>query len=428
MSRHSQFFRAMAGFLLFLLLQLPAYSQSSLSGLQECSKPANASVCADLFGVKNALISANAPGTNAAVQLVGRIGSQAKTVANINVGGLVNSKAGMSVAAAGVAGLGAASLWGISADRLDGLRETAFNKYCSINQCSPSGTLIGSGLGTYVASATLFNGKHYITTAFGNFTIPQLSLPHGGKVTVGLHWTGSNYLVKLYTDPNRYSVTIYPGYSSNASFSLYSTTASLSNWSDLSAVQKGTAADLLTATELASTLKGRDQALPYGFDSFDLVLGAGVGAHGVQSAAGDRAIDDSLTDGASDEDKPLDSDLTDLNGDGVIDSKDQTLRDAQKEQEREEEKEENRKGFVIPEPLACEGKTRLVPYAICELQDDFPFDLLGDFSQFSGTHDGSCPSFEFFGQELEFCFLNQFFLAVKWIIWIRFSIWSVTNL
>ena len=157
-------------------------------------------------------------------------------------------------------------------------------------------------------------------------------------------------------------------------------------------------------------------------------MGAGVGAHGVQSAAGDRAIDDSLTDGASDEDKPLDSDLTDLNGDGVIDSKDQTLRDAQKEQEREEEKEENRKGFVIPEPLACEGKTRLVPYAICELQDDFPFDLLGDFSQFSGTHDGSCPSFEFFGQELEFCFLNQFFLAVKWIIWIRFSIWSVTNL
>ena len=130
MSRHSQFFRAMAGFLLFLLLQLPAYSQSSLSGLQECSKPANASVCADLFGVKNALISANAPGTNAAVQLVGRIGSQAKTVANINVGGLVNSKAGMSVAAAGVAGLGAASLWGISADRLDGLRQTAFDKYC----------------------------------------------------------------------------------------------------------------------------------------------------------------------------------------------------------------------------------------------------------------------------------------------------------
>ena len=417
MSRHSQFFRAMAGFLFFLLLQLPLPVYSSSVDLKACAIPANASVCADLFGVKNALISANAPGTNAAVQLVGRIGSQAKTVANINVGGLVNSKAGMSVAAAGVAGLGAASLWGISADRLGDLRQTAFQKYCTQYGCS-----VALGAPQPISSRPYPIGT-LITAVSINPGWPSSYTIVSGGGRANQAWNGISFF--YIEDPYPYSPA---NFLTDAVVRIPSGGSALESWNDLSAAQKAAAVDLLTPSQLASTLKGRDQALPYGFDSFDLVLGAGVGAHGVQSAAGDRAIDDSLTDGASDEDKPLDSDLTDLNGDGVIDSKDQALRDAQKQQEREEEKEENRKGFTIPEPLACEGKTRLVPYAICELQDDFPFDLLGDFSQFSGTHDGSCPSFEFFGQELEFCFLNQFFLAVKWIIWIRFSIWSVTNL
>lgn len=447
--RYSRYIRGVVGFLLFLLLQLPAYSQSSLSGLQECSKASMASVCADLFGVKNSLISANAPGTNAAAQLIGRVGSQAKTVANLNVGGLINSKAGMSVAAAGLAGVGAASLWGISADRLDSLRDQAFEKYCSLNNCGVA-TSVGIGYSGVVSRVGYINevvnpqglaqgtaivqpGQYieYDLVPARRFSIPYLQC--GGYLLSGCgHRIESSY-------PDG------PAFSSIArSNSVVVFSSSVSSWDDLSAAQKASAADLLTPAQLAGALKGQNVTLPAGYDSFDLNPGAGVGAYGPQvltptdAAAGNPAD----ADGATDKAPPLRGDLDgdgdvdiDLNGDGVVDAADQALAEQERanEEKQKQDEEEQKKALdgeleiLVPEPSVCDGSSQLVPYAVCKLKSKFPFDFVGSVLN-PPSQAPSCPEFEFYGQSLELCWLNTMFTAIKWAVWISFSINGVLNL
>ena len=463
--RYSRYIRGVVGFLLFLLLQLPAYSQSSLSGLQECSKASNASVCADLFGVKSNLISFPSssnviPFPNSSVQVVGRVGSQAKTVANLNVGGLINSKAGMSVAAAGLAGVGAASLWGISADRLDSLRGEAYHKYMDTFQAANYAAfdaipLTTSGSSYGFSSKTIVKDVPGIYRLSGilnsppgrSYTSPSLDADMIVEVVEYVPWS-PGYDGRYVTGYRAGLVVgIYhaPTSSVRSSYTLSLITPTFpQDFDALSPEQKNVAVDLLTAAQLAGALKGQNVNLPAGYDRFDLNPGAGVEAYGPQvltptdAAAGNPAD----ADGATDKAPPLRGDLDgdgivdlDLNGDGVVDAADQALAEQERanEEKQKQDEEEQEKDLdddlqeSVPEPSVCEGSSQVLPYAVCKLKSKFPFDFVGSVLN-PPSQAPSCPEFEFYGQSLELCWLNTMFTAIKWAVWISFSINGVLNL
>lgn len=61
-------------------------------------------------------------------------------------------------------------------------------------------------------------------------------------------------------------------------------------------------------------------------------------------------------------------------------------------------------------------------YGICQLQDNFPFDIFGTLPASSAP---PCPQFTFFGQSSEFCFVTDLLSYLKWIVGISASIYAV---
>ena len=74
----------------------------------------------------------------------------------------------------------------------------------------------------------------------------------------------------------------------------------------------------------------------------------------------------------------------------------------------------------------CGGRSDLGGYALCRFKDKFPFDFL-DLTEVN-LPEPSCPQFYFFGQGLEFCFVNDFLQAFVVIVWIAFLMFVMPNL
>ena len=61
-------------------------------------------------------------------------------------------------------------------------------------------------------------------------------------------------------------------------------------------------------------------------------------------------------------------------------------------------------------------------YGVCQLSDDFPFDIFGDMPTVVAP---ACPSFGFFGQSAEFCFITDLLGYIKWVVGISMVIYGV---
>jgi hypothetical protein len=73
-------------------------------------------------------------------------------------------------------------------------------------------------------------------------------------------------------------------------------------------------------------------------------------------------------------------------------------------------------------PGGCDGWG----YGGCQLSTQFPFDFMGSLPSLPPRP--PCPSYTFFGQSMEFCFLIDILDAAKWVVWLGFSVSMVISL
>jgi hypothetical protein len=89
--------------------------------------------------------------------------------------------------------------------------------------------------------------------------------------------------------------------------------------------------------------------------------------------------------------------------------------------------------FEDSECVECEPQFDNVPnfvtYAIGQLSGKFPFDLLGDW-EFLQTQSATlqCPNYTFWGKTYQVCEVRNFFVGVKYSVWVSFIIRVIINL
>jgi hypothetical protein len=89
--------------------------------------------------------------------------------------------------------------------------------------------------------------------------------------------------------------------------------------------------------------------------------------------------------------------------------------------------------FEDPECVECEPQFDNVPnfitYATSKLSHKFPFDLLGDW-EFLKTQSATlqCPNYTFWGKTYQVCEVRNFFVGVKYSVWVSFIVRVIINL